>query len=385
MPELLSSRSAYLLKILIQRFIVDGQPLASKVLASQTGLDISSATIRNIMAELESLGLVTSRHTSGGKIPTHKGYRFFVNSLLLNEDAQDNQSNKFIPDYPYSNQNTAHYPATYVQEMQEMYAIKDHFIHKIQQDNLSPKQTLEYISQTISELTSCACILFNTYQEEVLQKVELIALGMHKILLIFISTNGDIQNHIFTTKQQYSTQQLQEAMEFINGYCHGLTISNIHTRLEQDVHHLQEHILELTQATILINKKLNDANTISISGEKNLIDTDLSKNMQELKDLFNLFDKKKDLLEFLQACSHAQGVQIFIGGETEIPLSNNIQSMLSNILPHVSMVTTSVNTANNQLLGSLGVIGPTRMHYQKVISLLNITGKHLEEIYSKPM
>jgi heat-inducible transcriptional repressor len=382
MPEPLSSRSAYLLKILIERFIADGQPLASKVLASQTGLDISSATIRNIMAELEGLGLVTSRHTSGGKIPTHKGYRFFVNSLLLNTDKSEakiqaiSTSKHKYTEYPYTNQ----YSATY---MQEMHAIKDHFIHKIQHDNFSPKQTLEYMSQVISELTSCACILFNTYQEEVLQQVELIALGSYKVLLIFISTNGDIQNHIFTTKEQYSAQQLQEAMEFINSYCHGLTISNIHTRLAQDIHHLQEHILELTQATILINKKLNNENTISISGEKNLIDTDLANNMQELKGLFGLFDKKTELLEFLQACSKAQGVQIFIGGETEVPLSNNIQSMLGNILPNISMVTTSVNTINNQLLGSLGVIGPTRMHYQKVISLLNITGQHLEELYGK--
>jgi heat-inducible transcriptional repressor len=355
-------RSEYLLKTLIERFIADGQPLASKALVEHTGLDISSATIRNIMAELEDLGLVTSRHTSGGKVPTAKGYRLFVDSLLVNLDNQENQEH-------YSNSTSK----------QDLSIITNDVMQQVKQQNLSPKQALTYASKSIAELTSYACVVHTPYQDEILQQVELIKLSSHKILVIFVSTHGEIQNHIFSTKVEYSNEQLSETMQFINNYCHGLTISTIHTRLTKDINSIQTHILELTQATILINQKLSQINNLLITGEGQLIASDLAKNMQELKQLFNMFDKKQEILEFLQELSHAHGVHIFIGGENEI--NSLMHSNIPNIMPNISMVTAPCNNKNN-FIGTLGVIGPTRMHYNKVISILNITTKCIQDYYS---
>ncbi len=358
-------RSEYLLKTLIERFIAEGQPLASKILVEHAGLDISSATIRNIMAELENLGLVTSRHTSGGKVPTAKGYRLFVNSLICDQEK---------------------YTQEYIQlDGKNLNIIKQEIMQGLKQDSLSPKQALAHASQVIAQLTSYACVLSTPYQDEILQQVELVKLSTHKILLIFISKTGEIQNHIFTTKKEYNTNELAEAVQFINNYCNGLTISTVHTRLTQDINKLQTHILELTQAAILINQKLNQLNNLVITGERQLIAGDLSKNMQELKQLFNLFDKKQELLEFLHEFSQAQGISIFIGGENGDNQKIHSSAAYDNqATSNISMVTMpfSTDSTNNNLIGTLGVIGPTRMHYDKVISILNITTKCIQDYYT---
>jgi len=336
----LNQRSQFILKTLIQRFIIDGQPLASKALVEYTGLDLSSATIRNIMAKLEDIGLVTSKHSSSGKMPTSKGYRFFVNSLLVNNPQIDNTV--------FEN------------------TIKETLIEQ----NLSPKQAIAYASKTISSLTECASVVFTPYNEDILQKVELVQIDNNKILMIFISQQGEIQNHIFTTKKEYTINQITEAVQFINTYCKGLTISSIHSRLTKDINKLQQHILELTQATLNINKQLNSENLL-ITGEHKLIQGDLSKNMQELKKLFALFDEKQELLNFLQEFSNAQGIQIFIGGESEVlPIKD------------MSILTMSFIN-NNHLIGSLGIIGPMRMEYNKVISMLDITAKLMNNHYQE--
>ena len=361
-------RSEFLLKTLVERFIAEGNPLASKALAEHSKLDISSATIRNIMAELEELGLVTSRHTSGGKVPTAKGYRLFVNLLICSYEKTQLENIEL--------------------DGKNLSIIKQEIMHGLRHNNPSPKQALAYASNIIAELTSYACVLSTPYQDEILQQVELIKLASHKILLIFITKTGEIQNHIFSTKKEYTNNQLLEAMQFINNYCNGLTISTIHTRLTQDINNLQTHILELTQATVAINQKLNQLNNLLITGERQLIASDLSKNMQELKQLFNLFDKKQELLEFLHEFSQAQGVSIFIGGEHEadyIKNSNSPASYNNQAVSNISMVTmpfsTDENNTNN-LIGTLGIIGPTRMHYDKVISILNITTKCIQEYYA---
>ncbi len=342
---MINKRSAIILKTLIQSFIADGKPLASKALVEHTGLNLSSATIRNILAHLEEIGLLTSQHTASAKVPTARGYRFFVDSLLVEDINQSNNVNSSLLEQTIKN--------------------------NIQHNRLNTKQTMNDISKTISYFTDCASVVFTPYQQDILHKIEFIQLEEKKILLIFIS-NNNIQNYILNTEKEYTLEQIIEVANFINSTCIGLSINNIHTRLEEEVTHIQQHILELTNATMAFyQQKKGNAEIIHINGEHNLLHTDLSKNMQQLKKLFAMFDEKQALLTFLQECSKAQGIKIFIGGENQLFPINDM-----------SVITMPYMDKNN-LVGSLAIIGPMRMEYTKVISMLEVSSKIFQDYYAE--
>ncbi|WP_035054007.1 heat-inducible transcriptional repressor HrcA [Andreprevotia chitinilytica] len=339
---MLNERAQILLRTLVERYIADGQPVGSKTLAQAAGLDVSPATIRNVMAELEDLGFIASPHTSAGRIPTSRGYRFFVDSLMI---AQ--QRELFDPARVMAAQmSSASIPSD------------------------SPQRSIAAASQLLSQLTHFAgVVVMGKRQEAVLQHVEFLRLSDNRILLILVTNDGDVQNRILHTQTVYSAAQLIEAANFLNQHCAGHTLSHLRAFVEADVFALKGEMVALLNAAV---SPATGGEHLLISGERNLLDSDdLAANVQRLRQLFDLFDRKTALLQLLELGNQAEGVQIFIGGESGLaPLDD-------------CSVIAAPYHANGEIVGTLGVIGPSRMAYERVIPIVNITAKLLSSALSQ--
>ncbi len=331
----LEPRAQRLLKTLVERYIAEGQPIGSRTLSRFSGLDVSPATIRNVMADLEEMGLITSPHTSAGRIPTTLGYRMFVDTLLTVE------------------------PLTH-QHLNEI------------QDQFSPGQPQKLIncaSQILSELTHFAGIVVAQRPELLrIKQIEFISLSENRILLIIVSTTGEVQNRILFTRTQHSQSDLATAAALLNEHFSGLSFEEINLKLGTELERLQTHMSDLMKATIEAgNAAAEYAKTAYVvSGEINLMDSiDLTTNMQQLKELFRLFEQRTSLMQLLDISRHADGVHIFIGGESGLqPLGD-------------CSVVSAPYEVNGVVIGSLGVIGPTRMAYDKVIPIVDVTARLL--------
>ena len=339
---MLDARAQALLKTLIERYIAEGQPVGSRTLSKYSGLELSPATIRNVMSDLEEMGFIASPHTSAGRIPTPRGYRLFVDSLLTVKPL-------------------AH---------QEISEIKG-AIHSDQ-----PQRILSHASQLLSALTHFAGVVVAPRRQlPSIRQIEFLNLSEKRILLIIVTSNGEVQNRILFTQKNYSPSELVEAANYLNQNCIGLDFEQIRRRLREELHQLRSDISELMTAAVEVgNQAIADASSqYVISGERNLLEVeDLSSNMTRLRRLFDLFEQRTSLAQLLEVSSKADGVQVFIGGESGI-----------DTLDECSVVTAPY-VADGEVIGTIGVIGPTRMAYERVIPIVDITAKLLSSVLSNP-
>jgi heat-inducible transcriptional repressor len=340
---MLDPRAQYLLKTLIERYIADGQPVGSRVLSRQSGLELSPATIRNVMADLEEMGFIASPHTSAGRVPTPKGYRFFVDTLLVVKPLADGE----------------------ISELQE----------HLQADR--PQLLVSSAAQMLSQLTHFAGVVATPRRREAsFRHIEFLRLSERRVLLIIVTPDGDVQNRILHTDRSYSQQQLLEASNFFNQHYAGQPFHAIRVLLADELRQLREDVVGLMSAAVEAGDAAlaDTGESLVVSGEKNLLHAeDLASNMGRLRRLFEVFEQKTSLLHLLDVGQRAQGVHLFIGGESGLaPLDE-------------CSVITATYEVDGQVLGTLGVIGPTRMAYERVIPIVDVTAKLLSNALTQQL
>lgn len=337
----LDARSRVLLKTLVEHYIADGQPIGSRALSRSSGLELSPATVRNIMSDLEEMGYIASPHTSAGRIPTARGYRFFVDALLTTQPMGNTQA-------------------------QEL---------KGRLRPGQPQRLMSSASRLLSNLTRFAGVVVAPRREPPrIRQIEFIGLAENRILLIIVTESGDVQNRILFTRRAYSASKLGAAAAYLNEHYAGLALDEIRACLQTELHRIRSDLSELMAGAIEAGSD-ETADGISanyvISGETNLLDVeDLSSNMSRLRELFRLFEQRTALMQLLDLSRRAQGVQIFIGHESGL-------SQLD-----ACSVVTAPYEADGKIVGSVGVIGPTRMAYDRVIPIVDITARLLSSALS---
>ena len=331
---MLNERAQLLLKTLIERYIAEGQPVGSRTLSKHSGLDLSAATIRNAMADLEEMGFIISPHTSAGRIPTPRGYRFFVDTLLTVHPLNEVQVHQL--------ENQLH-PA-------------------------DPQRLIASASKLLSDLTLFAGIVMTPKRRSpAFRHLEFLPLSEKRILLIIVTADENVQNRILLTDKAYSPAELTRAANFFNQHYAGFTLEEARTRMQDELKRLHQDMTALMSAALEASSQaLEPSEGYVLSGEKNLLHVDdLSSNMTSLRRLFDAFEQKTTLIQLLDVSQGAQGVQIFIGGESgHAPLDE-------------CSVVTAPYEVDGQVVGTVGVIGPTRMAYERVIPIVDVTAKLL--------
>jgi len=328
---MLDDRAKLLLKALVERYIADGQPVGSRTLSKASGLELSPATIRNVMADLEDLGLIASPHTSAGRIPTAKGYRLFVDTMLTvrREQAQASAlSPTLAPD--------------------------------------QPQKVIASAASLLSNLSQFVGVVMAPKRSSVFKHIEFLKLSEKRLLVIIVSPEGDVQNRILFTEVDYSSSQLIEASNYLNTHFAGMAIEQVRARLQQDLQRLQGEIAKLMQAAVQVGSEAmaQDSSEVVISGERNLLSvSDFSSDMGHLRRAFELFEQKTQLMRLLDVSSQAEGVRIYIGGESQIVPIQELS------------VVSAPYEVDGQVVGTLGVIGPTRMAYDRMIEIVDITSR----------
>lgn len=331
-------RAEQILKLLVEKYIQDGCPVGSKTIAEEYALGLSPATIRNILADLEEMGYVTSPHTSSGRIPTELGYRFFVNSLLTVKPLMN----------------------------AEVAELKD----KLDPD-LNVPTLLKSASSLLSGLTNLIGVVSLPRRNRIeLRQVEFLALSSNRVLVILIFNNREVQNRIIYTDRTYSQSELQEATNYLNTHYAGKDLLTARKELLTSIREDREHVALLMQTAMdVMNKALlatdEESNDCVIAGQNKFLHYSKEANLERLRMLFDAFTQKQEILNLLDQALEAEGIQIFIGKESGCEAFGDC-----------SIVTASYSV-EGQLIGSLGVIGPTRMPYEKVISAVDVTAKLL--------
>jgi heat-inducible transcriptional repressor len=329
---MLDSRARTLLKTLIERYIVDGHPVGSRTLSKYSGLELSPATIRNVMADLEELGLISSPHTSAGRVPTPRGYRLFVDTMVTVQPLELEQTERL-----------------------QGQLLAD-----------EPQRLLSHAAHLLSNLSQFAGVVMTPRRSSSFRLVEFLRLSEKRVLLIIVTPEGDVQNRILHADREYSASELTEASNYINQNFAGLDFETIRQRLQGELVSLRDDITRLLQRAVAAGNQAaaENAETVMISGERNLVGVhELSDNMDRLRQLFGLFDRKTGLAQLLDASSRAEGVQIFIGGESQLVPMDQLSVVVA---PYA---------VDGKVIGTLGVIGPTRMAYERVIPIVDITAK----------
>ncbi len=331
----INQRAQHLLKVLIERYIEEGQPVGSKTLAECPGLSVSSATIRNIMAELEQKGYLRAPHTSAGRVPTERGFRFFVDSLL---------SVKPLEQFDVSE-------------------LQAHFSRKHE-----PNYVVKSASNLLSSVTHLAgLVTIPKRNEMVLRQIEFLPLSQNRILAILVVNGAEVMNTIFQTNKHYSESELREAANFINAHFSGHEVSEVSLgvigALKQDQASLTQEMQSVIDlATQAFNQTKED--DYVLAGEENLLDVlEDAGGKSRIKELIEAFSQKRDVLDLFKRCIDADGIQIFIGKEAGYEVFNQCS------------VVAAPYRESGKIIGVLGVIGPTRLQYERVIPMVDMTAK----------
>jgi heat-inducible transcriptional repressor len=331
----MDKRAQIILKTLVERYIADGDPVGSRVLSRQSGLELSPATVRNVMADLEEMGFIASPHTSAGRVPTPRGYRFFVDTLMVTKPLEEVE------------------------------------IHQLE-DQLQPSQPQQLVNSAanmLSELTRFAgVVMLSKRQGATFRHLEFLRLSDRRILLIIVTPEGEVQNRILHTGHSFTQSQLIEAANFLNQHYAGQDFNTIRINLAEELKRLREDMVGLMTAAVDAGSQAaaDASDMVVVSGERNLLQSDnLASNMGRLRRLFDMFDQKTALLQLLDITQRAQGVQIYIGGE-------------SGVVPLDEMsVVTAPYEVEGRIVGTLGVVGPTRMAYERIIPIVDLTARLL--------
>ncbi len=329
---MMDDRARLLLKALVERYIADGQPVGSRTLSKASGLELSPATIRNVMSDLEELGLIVSPHTSAGRIPTALGYRLFVDTMLTT------QADPFM--------------GTTVLGAQRLAPDQ-------------PQKVLSSAAHMLSSLSHFVGVVMAPRRSSVFRHIEFLRLSERRLLVIIVSPDGDVQNRVIFTEVDYTQSQLVEAANFLNSHYAGRAIEEVRERLKNEVDALRSEIAVLMQTAVQVSSEaIESRDEVVVSGERNLLTvSDFSSDMGNLRKLFDLFEQKAQLIKLLDVSSRAEGVRIYIGGESQV-------------IPYQELsVVTAPYEVDGKVVGTLGVIGPMRMPYEKMIQIVDITSK----------
>mgnify|MGYP006201000813 FL=1 len=324
---MLDERAKLLLKALIERYIADGQPVGSRTLSRASGLELSPATIRNVMADLEDLGLIISPHTSAGRIPTARGYRLFVDTMLT-ADRADIVTPELVPE--------------------------------------QPQKVIANAANLLSSLSQFVGVVLVPRRTSVFKHIEFVRLSERRFLVIIVSPDGDVQNRVIFTDVDYSASQLIEASNFLNSHYAGLAMEEVRERLKGEVELLRGEVATLMQAAVNVGTEAMTSaqEDVVIAGERNLLSvSEFSSDMGNLRRAFDLFEQKTQILRLLDFSSQAEGVRIYIGGESQVVPFEELS------------VVSAPYELDGKVVGTLGVIGPTRMHYDRMIQIVDITSK----------
>ena len=333
---MLDDRAKLLLKVLVERYIADGQPIGSRTLSRSSGLELSPATIRNVMADLEELGLIASPHTSAGRIPTARGYRLFVDTMLT---AQ--RQALVAPQLPAE----------------------------------QPQKVIANAAHLLSNLSQFVGVVMAPKRSSVFKQIEFVKLSERRVLVIIVAPDGDVQNRVMFTDSELDSSQLIEAANYLNSHYAGLDIEQVRERLRTEVEQLRSQVADLMQAAVNISAEALSPATqeeqVVIAGQSNLLAvSDFSHDMHNLRRAFDLFEQKTQILRLLDFSSQAEGVRIFIGGESHIVPIEELS------------VVSAPYEVDGQIVGTLGVIGPTRMPYDKMIQIVDITSRMVSNALS---
>jgi heat-inducible transcriptional repressor len=376
---MLDERAHALLQAIVERYIQDGSPVGSKSLSSLFSL--SPATIRSVMGELESVGLIHSPHTSAGRVPTPKGYRLFVDHLLSSNAHKLNQEIDLEHDF------SQELLKELVRELKVDLGrdlSKDLFAEQTQAadlpsslirafEDVDPTTAFNAAVDMVSELTEFAGVVMVPQPSQVVKHIDFIQLSKTRVLLVIVTPEGDVQNRILFVDKEYKPSELQFAANYFNQNFSGKSFSEVLTALSSELDKLQSDISSLMQAAVELGVRgAQESETLHIRGEHRLLGvSDLTADMDRLRQLFELFEEKTELMQLLDVSSRSQGVQIFIGGD-------------SRLVPMGDMsVITAPYQLNGKIIGALGVIGPSRMAYQRVITIVDVTAKLLSKALSR--
>ena len=343
--KLLNSRSLEILRHVIDMYVETGEPIGSLTLADRLGNQISSATIRNVMARLEDLGLLYAPHTSSGRLPTDEGLRFFVHGLL--ESSELSREDRLM--------------------------IEERCLEK----NLPLSQLLGEVSTILSGLSKCAGFVVVPQEEKILRHIEFVPLNETTALAIMVTHDGDVENRLFPLPQGFSISMLIEATNYLNARLVGRTLKEARARITQELSshqaQLDELSKEIVQSGLAIWSGSGKNASLIVNGQSNLINrVEHLEELNAIKHIFSLLERKENLINLLDASMKGEGVQIFIGAENEF-------------FQHVgcSLVLSSYENNGGEVVGAVGVIGPKRLNYGRVVPMVNYTAKILSRLVSR--
>jgi len=331
----LGDRAQYLLKVLIEQYIRDGQPVGSRTLSKDSSLSLSAASIRNVMADLEEFGFIASPHTSAGRVPTVQGYRMFVDSLVTVRGL-----------------NT-----------EEVRRIEAELGHEAE-----PSSIIETASQILSEFTNFAgLITLPTQLHETLRQVEFLPLSENQVLVILVVNQHEVQNRIIRTDRVYSHAELQQAANYLNASFAGSDLESVRRQLLRELERDRANLTDMMKTVVAVAERAllpsEREDGLVVSGQTNLMEHGELADMDRLRQLFNAFSQKRDILHLLDRSQIADGVRLFIGEESGYEMLD------------ACTVVTSPYEVDGETVGVLGIIGPTRMAYERVIPLVDVTAR----------
>jgi heat-inducible transcriptional repressor len=337
----MDDRSSRLLKTLIERYIVEGQPVGSRALSKFSGLELSPATIRNVMSDLEELGLVASPHTSAGRIPTPKGYRLFVDSLLTVQPLEPEAARLMEGALPVD----------------------------------APSRVISAAAALLSNLSQFAGVVSAPRRDASFRHAEFLKLGDRRLLLILVTAEGEVVNKIIQVEQELAPERLIEAGNMLTALYAGMTLDEVRLRLSQELRDLRDDVANLMRKAVEEGSAaMSDTrDELVISGERRLMNvSEWSADVSRLRHLFDVFEQKTLISRLLERAVTTHGVQIFIGGDSELVPAEELS------------VVTAPYEVNGRVVGTLGVIGPTRMAYDRVIPIVDITARLVSTVLSSP-
>jgi heat-inducible transcriptional repressor len=335
-----NERAQHLLKVLIQRYIRDGQPVGSRTLSRDSGLDLSPATIRNVMSDLEDMGLVAAPHTSAGRVPTPQGYRMFVDTLVRYRQPGNSDIERIR--------------------------------RKLGREFDNPASLLGTVSSMLSEFTRMAGVVTVPRAPRVtLRQIEFLPLSEKRVLVILVVNDAEVQNRILHTDRDYTPSELQQAQNYINQHYAGTDLHSVRERLLRDLDETRDSMNRamhdiIAVAHAALDKAEHPDSEYVLAGETNLMDFAELSDIEKLRKLFEAFSKKRLILDLLDRSINADGVRVFIGEESGYQ-----------ILDDCSIVTAPYHV-DDETIGVLGVIGPTRMAYDRVVPIVDVTARLLE-------
>lgn len=339
----IDQRARNLLRSLVAQYLADGEPVGSRTLAKSSGLHVSPATIRNIMADLEEIGLVTSPHTSAGRIPTPRGLRLFVDSLVELKPLSER-------DLAHLRRGMSRVPGT-------------------------ARDIMSSTSSLLSAVTRFVGVVTVPRQGDFpLRHIDFVPLAENRVLVILVFSDNQVQNRVVQLSRSLSTSALERAANYLNSHFAGLRLEAIRTQLLRELREVGSDLNRVLSAAVelaSVSFAAEGEDDVLVSGQTNLMDYEEMADIERLRDLFETFQRKRELLQLMEVCANAQGVQLFIGEESGLaPLDG------------CSMVTAAYGSGG-RVLGSVGVIGPTRMAYERVIPVVQATAELLGDALTR--